>query len=230
MNAQPHHRLGFSILEVMIASTVMAVAAMTLMGLHANLQIARQSSMAVNRINALGRSIVEQIVAREVADLGDNNSSTLVWSRPRYQPAAGVPAAGSNGYNLPLTENAVLATDDLVKTGLITEPTGVRNLKVYIEYYFGASSGATGGKLGLYDDPAFNTAIQNTGGGIDINSTTKFRASMIGTTYRTTYRTSPSSAPVKQIQDNDNLLIRVVLTWGDGQVMEFYTAKRLETF
>lgn len=222
--------LGFSMLEVMIALTVMVVSATTLMGLHANLQMARQSSIEVNRVNTLGRSIVEQIVAREASDIGDNTSVDLIWSRPRFKPGSGVPVAGTGGNNLPLSENAANADDDLFKTGLITEPTGIRNLQVYIEYYFGASSGASGGKLGIFDDAAFTASMLNGAGKIDIKSPDKFRSGMSGTSYRNTYRVNPNQAPAGQVQDNDNILVRVVLVWGSSQSMEFYTAKRKESF
>jgi prepilin-type N-terminal cleavage/methylation domain-containing protein len=217
---------GFSLLEVMIASVVVAVAALSLIGYHGHLQQLRQQSAQMNRLNAIGRSIIDQIVTRDSATLGVNSSSTLKWARPRFMPISGLPT-GTN-YNPPLTEGASNPDNDLLATGLITEPTGIPNLQVYIEYYFGASSGATGGVNGIFDDHNFNSTIVNVNGKLDVTSPDKFRSAMSNPTFLAQYRIDPANAPQNQVSSNDNLLIRVVLVWGDGQQMDFYTAKRKE--
>lgn len=135
---------GFSLLEVCAAIAVLAIALTTIMGQWAGLHSVRMQVAAKQRAQALLASIAERVAS---ADWGELGTDKLAWSRGRFFDAV----ADDRD---PLSEAAADARDNLVAQGLIPAATGIRGLRIYIEYYRAETSGADAGVLLGDGDPA----------------------------------------------------------------------------
>jgi len=191
------------LVEVMIAVVVLSGCAMALVGFHGNLQQARASATSVNKVLAIGRTIINQIVGYDSSRLGDS---------------AKIP-----GNNPPLTDSATIAANNLVGAKLLQDVSGVQGLRVYIEYYKGARNRTigvgSGGTSGVLDDSNFS----------DLHLTPEeFRARFRDLSIRSQYRLDPTTPPARQLSEDDVFLIRVVLRWEDSRMVDLMTAKRVE--
>ena len=118
------HRAGFTIFEVVIAIGILATALTMIAG----------NVFTVSRAN---RFTNEQAVALDVATTlserlqgttwQDIGSATDPWSWHRRESTTAV--------NPPLTIGAGNPDHDLLATGLLAAQPGLRNLRVYLEYY-----------------------------------------------------------------------------------------------
>jgi len=211
-------RAAFSLVEVMIAAVVLAGCAMALVGFHANLQQARASATSVNKVLAIGRTIINQVVGYDSSRLGD--SATIPWSIARYDETDTGPIAGNNP---PLTDSATVATNNIVGSKLLQDVSGVQGLRIYIEYYKGAKNTTLGvgggGTSGVLDDSNFS----------DLHITPEeFRTRFRNLSIRSQYRLDPTTPPARQLSADDVFLIRVVLRWEDSRMVELMTGKRVE--
>jgi len=202
----------------MIAVVVLSGCAMALVGFHGNLQQARASATSVNKVLAIGRTIINQIVGYDSSRLGD--SAKIPWSIARYDETDTGPIPGNNP---PLTDSATIAANNLVGAKLLQDVSGVQGLRVYIEYYKGARNRTigvgSGGTSGVLDDSNFS----------DLHLTPEeFRARFRDLSIRSQYRLDPTTPPARQLSEDDVFLIRVVLRWEDSRMVDLMTAKRVE--
>jgi type II secretory pathway pseudopilin PulG len=182
---------GFSLLEVCAAIAVLAIALTTIMGQWAGLHSVRMQVAAKQRAQALLSSIAERVAS---ADWGQLGSDSLVWSRGRFFDPVG-------GDREPLTETAADARDNLVTQGLIPGPTGIRGLRIYIEYYRAETSGANTGVLLGDNDPASA-------------SPTSFRTNFALKATRDAARITGAS-PTTSVDSDAPVWIRFLAVWSD---------------
>jgi prepilin-type N-terminal cleavage/methylation domain-containing protein len=132
-------RQGLSMLEVMISIAIMASALAMVGGLMFTLHQGRSMIDEEIKVQAIAQIITERLqgarwddLGRDIADYPNRNSWS--WHRRATKQLAIVPSMNPL-VTPPMQEKAARAVDDLVKCGILTEPSGVRNLKVYLEYY-----------------------------------------------------------------------------------------------
>lgn len=210
-------RQGFSLVEVLIALSVMAVGILALMSSIGALHSSRNTAADANRVHALVQTISERLASLPWDTLGNRDNPTAPWSQSRSAGMAISLVNSHTSYNRPpLTENAVLDEDNLLKQGLLSQPARVRNLRVYIEYYralqISAAPAPTAPILagpGLMDGSAAGLPRYTTPQGMN----TAIRSAAI----RTATRLS-SNNPTTIIRTNDPIAIRVVAFWDDDGV------------
>jgi len=211
----PHLRFrnGFSIIEVMIAITVLAVALAAILNNYQVLDSARRDTAARGAVSEIARAILDRVVASDVRALGTANPTAAVvpqpWSLARVEDLPAV--------RPPLSIQAANPNDDLVVQGLLPANVIVPNLRVYIEYYRGDDviDAQTGTVIaqGAIDDTAFDAVG-------------KFRDAFRIPAWRTARRLATDQAPYLQIAEDSPMVIRIILVWDFNQRLEFYTTKR----
>jgi type II secretory pathway pseudopilin PulG len=132
----PVARLGLTILEVMIAVAILASALSMVGGVLYTMHQARAAIDEEIKVQAIAQVMTERLqgarwddLGRDLADVPGRNA----WSWHRratkqvaYSDTMVVP---------PLQEQAAAETNDLVKLGILSEPSGVPGLQIYLEYY-----------------------------------------------------------------------------------------------
>jgi type II secretory pathway pseudopilin PulG len=123
-------------LEVMIAVAILASALSMVGGVMYTLHQGRAAVDEEVKVQAIAQIMTERLQGARWDDLGrdlDSVPGRNAWSWHRratrqvaYSDTMVVP---------PLQEKAAAATNDLIQQGILTEPSGVRELKVYVEYY-----------------------------------------------------------------------------------------------
>jgi hypothetical protein len=103
-----------------------------------------------------------------------------------------------------MTETAAADNDNLIKLGLIAAPTGIRNLRAYVQYYRGISAGA--GLPGIMDDPAINA------GAFGVWHS-KFGNESLYEGFLDARELNPPAAPITQVDQYAPVVIRVVVDW-----------------
>jgi hypothetical protein len=155
-------RWGLTIIEVMISVAILATVLTVLAGNIFTLNTVRQVAKEEAIVQELMAGLVERIQGEAFSSLGSRNDSlshlnAWSWHRrlvPRFpETAAGVispmtevmppdaiPAVATPTAVLPFS-NCLLQVYDqstppqLISPGLMSQPSGIRDLKVYLEYY-----------------------------------------------------------------------------------------------
>jgi prepilin-type N-terminal cleavage/methylation domain-containing protein len=132
-------RLGFSMLEVMISVAIMSTALAMVGGLMYTLHQGRSAIDEEIKVQAIAHIITERLQGSQWDDLGRDiadypNRNSWSWHRRATKQLAILPSMDPT-VTPPMQDNAPRAVDDLVKSGILSEPSGVRELKVYLEYY-----------------------------------------------------------------------------------------------
>ncbi len=138
LTARVRGRSAFSMIEVMVAVAVVAIGLMALLEGIATQKVARDGVRDSQRVAALLTALNERLISQEWRTLGTS------WSAPTQfdmtNPlAGGIPERDPNR-----------SDGDLLKHGLLVQPTGLQNLRVYIEYYRAETK--FGGGRGLLDN------------------------------------------------------------------------------
>lgn len=197
-----------TILEVMISLGVIAFALSTLIGIQGGLQTSRVKASEKAYAQSLMRQLVDRLVASDASAIGD--PAQMPWTVARYVDT--VP-----GSHPPMSEGAADAADNLIGSALIDRKSQLKDLNIYLEYYAGCK-GSDGGVPGILDDPDL----------VGVTDPHVWRTKFNEPAFRTTYRLDPAIPPSGQLEENDSFIIRVFMTWGDGQQLEVCTAKRVE--
>jgi prepilin-type N-terminal cleavage/methylation domain-containing protein len=148
-------RHGFTLVEIMIATAVMAVALFAAAGNLLSLSQAHAAQREDAAVQILANQLIERIMGATFAQLGQAIPANIqadqnAWSWQRR--ATPLPAAVAIAYgqvsapnvaltapiNPPLGEygtDPMYATADLVQLGIEGQLSGISNLRVYLEYY-----------------------------------------------------------------------------------------------
>lgn len=233
-------RRGFTIVETLIALSVMVVGILALMGAIGNLNQSRTTVDDELRIQALTRSILERLASLPWSDLGGNSTaSTAQWSHARFLGMA-VSTSDTAYCQPPLTATAAEPENNFIAQQLATQSVPVKNLRIFIEYYRGLDIPATPAPTapivagpGLMDGSAAGLA--------KYTSSSQFSACFRNSAQRLSTRLA-SANPTTLIRSGDPLVIRVIAVWddngitndgnGDGydddsRYIEFFTARKI---
>lgn len=131
-------RKAFTLIEVMISVAVLATVLMAAFSGSYTLRQVQRASQEQTQVEELAASVAERIMGANWDWLGRNrpNDGGIdyrkgAWSwhrRENSQTYTGVNARF-------LTEDAANPDNDLVAVGLLQQKTGIRDLKLYLEYY-----------------------------------------------------------------------------------------------
>lgn len=132
-------RQGFSILEVMIAIAILATALSIVGGTMYTMQQGRTAMDEEIKVQAIAQVMTERLQGARWDDLGKDVSTYVgrnawSWHRRATKQLVYAPTMDPT-ITPPMQEKAARKVDDLIEQGIITDPSGVRNLKVYLEYY-----------------------------------------------------------------------------------------------
>ena len=211
-------------IEVMVSIAVLLIAVMGILGAIGNLNRWDNSERDVNQVQQLARVMAERIQGGTWANLGQTIEP---WSWHRRQ----VPRPGKTTTKVPpLTETDTttqtingqsLQVNNLIGLGIIASPTGLKNLKVFIEYYRNDAVAASGGEMALRPSVTYNSvtypalifpARASTGADVDMG-----------------FPEDPDVAssdhinlaidPITNTTNNDAVIVRIAIQWEiDGGV------------
>ncbi len=135
-------RGAFSLLEIMIAMALLATAMVAVLSNVYSLNAAQIAGREEAKIQILANQMIERVMGANFVSMGQAISATIqadqnAWSwhrRATCAPGTTAPV------NLPLAENIpatdpTYATRDLVALGLEDKPSGIKDLRIYLEYY-----------------------------------------------------------------------------------------------
>lgn len=208
---------AMSLIEVMIAVMVLAIAMSSTVGLYIHLDQNRDMTTRINRAQALARHLLDRTMTADPESLGDLALSP--WSAARYEPmVAGVDLLTDD--QLPMTDTSTVANNNVVSLGLVDQQTGLENLEVYFEYYRGVTVNNVAPALpdvGLMDQ-TFATAAS-------------FRAAFATAAVRSATRLLPTARPATQVGEEMPFVVRIVVRWGVAQTqrIELFAARRRPT-
>jgi len=219
----PLARAGLSLIEVMLAISVLAIGVSSVFAHYLTLYQMRGSTKAIAQVQDVLRTVFERIVAADGAVLNTitpfNQEYVFEWSRPRYEdfvdvaPADGQDDLGRGPCIPPMTEADLLSP---AFGPLMIEPTGSEDIEVFVEYYRGEPD--LGGPGTVDDLPGIldPTVLQDPG---------DFAARFADPDVRDECRLDPDFPPLEQVAENQTVLIRVLVR-GNGRRAELFTAKR----
>jgi hypothetical protein len=105
------------------------------------------------------------------------------------------------------------ANDNLVRLGLLNQSLGLKQVRVYLDYYRAVSNGTA---LGLMDGE--QATYQNLN---EVNAVWRNEATLLG------YRLNPASSPINQVLELQPVLIRITITSPDlPRPLFFFTARK----
>ena len=127
---------AFTLIEVMIAVAVLAIGMFGVLSMIPTLAQARTLAVEMVIARQIADSVAERIQGAAWRDLGGTKVTAgsyniESWSLPRYRSPAPL------DLNPPMTEDAPDPNNNLLANGLVSQRTGVPDLKVYLEYYTG---------------------------------------------------------------------------------------------
>lgn len=155
-------RHGMTIIEVMISVAILATVLTILAGNIFTLSVVRQVAKEEAIVQELMTGLIERIQSEPLSNLGVKNegiSHLNAWSwhrrlTPRYpedktgvippmtevKPTAAIPMTADAANVLPFTNYLLPIYDksnppQLISPGLLSQPSGIQDLKVYLEYY-----------------------------------------------------------------------------------------------
>ena len=181
------YRQGFSILEIMIALSILASGIMSIMSQQVTLQSSREMDRNGVVIELLANEMVERFQGGRWESIG---TSSLPWSVPRHLDGSSV--------------SGPMQDADLIANNLITLPSGIAGLKVYVEYYRAMATKDAAGNVvssGMMDGEG------NTYAGLD-----SLRAVWNKASARNAYRleaTSTSPTVTTQVDEGTPVIIRI---------------------
>ena len=203
---------GFTIIEVMISLSIMAIGISAILSHMMTLKSVREASRDAVILENLVGELVERFSGSRWEVLGTTASK---WSLPR-------PAIATAGAAGPMTDSIIPSDNSLISLGILQKPTGIRDLKIYIDYYRGMTEydDATGAvipnKLGLMDGEA--AAFNNLS---ELNAVWRNNAALAA------YRLDPTTIPTQQVAEDRPIVIRILLTSSElAQPLVFFTGRK----
>jgi prepilin-type N-terminal cleavage/methylation domain-containing protein len=199
-------RAGLSLIEIMIAMSVLALASTGILSYFSTLYEMRRTNDSLSQIQALAMEITERISAADAQRLGSPTEAP--WSQARFEDAV-------SGDRPPLTEKATSTDDSLVGSRLMAQTSGLPALRIYVEYYRGLTR--TNPATGVVEPGVMDDGLSNAQ---DFND--RFR----DPTFRAARRLDPTALPYLQIPENTPFIIRIIFIYDDERRFECYSAKR----
>lgn len=201
----PGLRCAMSLVEVMIALTVMAVAIAGALGLVVNSDAARRNTRDNVMAHAIERALLERFAAAASEDL---NTTAAAWSLCRVRDENGNGNEDDDA-NWLTDDPTVAASVDPVQLrrvlqtvpgkptlGLIDAPTGLDRFRVWIEYFRGV------------------TALDDKGQPIPGRTGGVFEDNQFLPAYRLPAdRSLAEMVEAQDIGPNDVICIRIIMTW-----------------
>lgn len=123
-------------LEVMIAVAILASALSMVGGVMYTMHQGRAAVDEEIKVQAIAQIMTERLQGAKWDDLGryiEDAPGKNAWSWHRR--ATKQSAYADSIKNPPMQERAAIETNDLLKLGILREPSGVPELKIYLEYY-----------------------------------------------------------------------------------------------
>lgn len=195
---------GFSLIEVMLAVTILAMGLTVLVSDFMRSFQARDFAERQIEVQEVSRALLNRLLGAPTADLG-----VQPWAIARIE-----------GVDTPLTANGTgTAATDLVQMGVRTLPATTTDLNLFVEYYRGIqspdpSSGAPTILDGVLDDFS------------DTDPPEASYAQFRDAAWRAARRLNGAVPPSVQVPVNTPVLIRIVAVWNNGaQRMEFHGAR-----
>lgn len=221
-------RKGFSLIEVMIALAMLTIIISTLFSQMFTLRESSELNRARAAVGALTLGFSNAFAGASFDQL---RSSSLKWSLGRYCPSTAVALAPPSNADAsvlsgvdvlkPMTDEATAAPSECLLRytstgaaglGLLDAPTGLKNLKVWVEYYRGsdydvnANGTIEATEKGLLDSPPASPVPLLLPHSVYANHVPVFINSPL-TAYRLT------TAPNDQDDPEGTVIIRVVMTY-----------------
>ena len=221
-------RRGFSLIEIMIALAMLTIVISSLFSQMFTLRESSEMNRARAAVGALTLGLSNAFAGAPFAQL---RSSSLNWSLGRYCPSTAValaPPISADATVLPGVDTVLPMTDEatasptncllrytssgLAGLGILDTPTGLKNLKVWVEYYRGsdydvnANGTIESTETGLLDSPPANSMPLMVPHSVYANHVPIFINSQL-TAYRLT------TAPNDQADPEGTVIIRVVMTY-----------------
>ena len=201
---------GLTIIEVMISMAVLAVGISAILSHMFTLKSVRDASRDAAIIENLVNEMVERFTGARWEVLG---TPAVGWSI--HRPYS-VSAIGN-----PLTDLNDGSANSLVTMGILRQSTGMKNLKVYVDYYRGMteydSAGLPiAGKLGLMD-----------GEGTTFNNLSDLKSIWFNESALAPYLLDASQVPTSQVPVDRPLVIRIVISSADlVRPLVFFTGRK----
>lgn len=215
----PVRSVGLSIVEVLIALSIISVGILALLSSISTLSSSRNAVDSDIQVQMLVRGIAERIQSENWTTLGSDapGLTSAPWSVMRcFNVPVHTGPSDTSFNNPPLTQSATAAADNLLSQRFLTHPLPQRNLRVFVEYYR------------ALDIPASATlpAPILSGPGLmdgSVASLTRYASAdaSISAFRNPSYRTLTrllSNRPTAIIRPSDPLLIRIMAVWDDDGV------------
>lgn len=201
---------GFTIIEVMISLAILAVGVAAILTHMFTLKSVRDASRDAAIVENVANELIERFSGARWEVLG---TTSVVWSvhRPYTILAVGNPLTDTNDGSI----------NSLVTIGVLKQPTGMKDLRVYIDYYRAMSEVDTAGlpipgQMGLMD-----------GEDVTYISLSGLKAIWRDETSLLPYRLDPSINPTTQVSENRPVLIRILITSADlVRPLVFFTGRK----
>ena len=200
---------AFTIMEVMVSLTILAVGISAILSNMFTLKLARDATRDAAIVENLANELIERFSGARWEALG---TPVIKWSIHRpYSTSVGNP----------LTDKDDGSDNSLIALGILRQPTGMKDLRVYIDYYRGMRElDAAGlpivGKSGLMD-----------GEGSTFNSLTELRTIWRNETSIISYRLDPLIIPTIQVSEDHPVVIRILINSSDlARPLVFFTGRK----
>lgn len=204
------HRLGFTILEVMVALGLLGTTAGMLITVVGQQNMAIDATEQRREASYLAESLAQRISTARWEWLGTDR---LPWSYGRYTDGSGHP---------PMSLQASNADDNLLQLGLLPGPSRADNLHVWVEWYRAIDATSDSGILiageeGLLDVTATTTDEFRK----NIRQDTTNPESPIHTRFRPgtgglSWPPGGTSALSAYVIEGQPLAAHIVVSWGRG--------------
>jgi hypothetical protein len=190
-------RQAFTIMEVMIAFSVLAIGLIAVTGAIHSMDSARRMAPEQAVAQRVLSAMVDRFQGARWEVIGDQP-----WSRPRFKDA-------TNIGHPPLTEDAAVADDNLIASGILQRKQGI-DLKVYVEFYRAVAAKTEDGVV-IADKPG---VMQGEDPLVTYAKPDDFSAIFRSPTLRAKYKLDPSlGAPTAQVGEDDPIVIRLIAEW-----------------
>lgn len=234
-------RTAMSLLEIMMALSVLTVGIFASMSHFGTLSALRKQATEINAAHTIVAALAERFQGCRWDVIG---SSAVPWSLPRPEPGAVTGAAIANP---PLMDDVNMTAADrplrgLQTLGLAQGASGLPELRIYVEFFRSLTARNDAGDADLtrpgimdrepggvtysgIDDFRTKYAFETRWGNIgSLNDQATTQTSVA--TNRKTYRLDTASVPTSQVGDNDPITIRILATWGDRGQFAVLTARK----
>jgi prepilin-type N-terminal cleavage/methylation domain-containing protein len=189
---------GFSLIEVMIAVAILATVLTAMAGNIFTLHKSHTATKELAKAQEIAQALAERVQGATWHSLGQTSEP---WSWHRREGAA-MPMPQ------PMTDRAVDPNNDLQGMGIIGEPSGIADSKVYLEYYL----------MSAFVDPTSAAWMVGT------------RAAWQARRADPAFALTQDPAAMYLTEVTDAVIVRVVVTWtstiGGTQRHEIMFARR----